>query len=283
MNNRATVSLIVTARNEAEDIEACLNSLLAQDHKCEVILVDNGSTDGTAEIAKRLGVRVEQRGPERSSQRNYGARVAQCDFVCFLDADMIAPSNMVSECLELMKDDKVGAVVIPEESFGEGFWTECKILERSCYPPGSFIEAARFYRSSAFKELNGFDEELTGLEDLDLHQRCGQRYKIKHSQTAIRHHEGRIRFVEQLRKKYYYGKNSWTYARKHPDMFRKQSNPFRGYFLKNWKALAKHPFLSPAMLFLKICELISGGIGIFAGRIKSSFRQFKRTQSKDSG
>lgn len=263
------VSIIISARNEEADIGDCLQSLLAQNHSdVEVILVDNESTDRTVEIAQDLGVRVEQKGPERSAQRNHGVAVSKGDFVCCLDADMIAPTEMVSECLALMEDEAVGAVVIPEDSFGEGFWTQCKILERSCYPPGAYIEAARFFRRSVFEELGGFDEELTGLEDLDLHQRCAAKYKIAYSSTPIRHHEGNIRFGEQMQKKFYYGSRSSAYARKHPEAFRKQGNPFRVYFLKEWKRLIKTPFLTTAMLFMKCCELAAGGSGVLVGWLK---------------
>lgn len=264
------VALIVSARNEEADIISCLKSLLTQDHPdTTVILVDNNSTDRTADIAWELGVRVENKGPERSAQRNHGATVSNADFVCFLDADMIVPPNMVSECLALMEDPDVGAVVIPEESFGNGFWTQCKILERTCYPPGSYIEAARFFRHSAFDALGGFDEQLTGLEDLDLHQRCLTQYAVAHSQTPIRHHEGNIRFFEQMRKKFYYGSRSPAYAKKHPKAFRRQGNPFRGYFLKEWKRLIKTPVLTVAMLFMKCCELASGGLGVLLGLIRA--------------
>jgi glycosyltransferase involved in cell wall biosynthesis len=265
-----SVALIVSARNEESDIGSCLKSLLAQDYPdTTVILVDNNSTDRTTEIARELGVRVENKGPERSAQRNYGARVSKAEFACFLDADMIVPPNMVSECLALMEDGAVGAVVIPEESFGDGFWTQCKILERKCYPPGSFIEAARFFRQTVFEALGGFDEAMTGLEDLDLHQRCLARYKIGHSTTPLRHHEGHIRFFEQMRKKFYYGSRSPAYAKKHPAAFRQQGNPFRCYFLKEWKLLIKTPVLTVAMLFMKCCELAAGGLGVLAGLIRA--------------
>jgi FkbM family methyltransferase len=239
-----------------------------QDADCELILVDNASTDETAAIATRLGVRVEQYGPERSAQRNRGAAISTGDFLCFIDADMLCPPKMVAECLELMEDPRLGAVVIPEESFGEGFWSRCKVLERSCYPPGSYIEAARFYRRAVFEELGGFDEDLTGLEDLDLHQRCAERFRIAHSTTPIRHDEGRIGFGDQMRKKFYYGRQSSAYAQRHPAMLRRQANPFRGYFLRNWRRLLKTPLLSLAMIFMKICELASGGAGIAYGLLR---------------
>ena len=258
-----SVALIVSARNEESDIGACLKSLLDQDYPdTTVILVDNGSTDRTVEIARNLGVRVENKGPERSAQRNHGARISNADFVCFLDADMIVPPNMVSECLALIEDPSVGAVVIPEISFGDGFWTQCKILERTCYPPGSYIEAARFFRQTVFAALGGFDEKMTGLEDLDLHQRCLARYRIAHSTTPIHHHEGRIRLLEQLKKKYYYGYHGSNYAKKHAGIFWKQGISFCFYFIKKWKLLVKRPILFLFMLFMKFCEITASGLGI---------------------
>ncbi|AKJ65034.1 glycosyltransferase [Kiritimatiella glycovorans] len=269
LSEQPRVALIVSARNEEADIGDCLRSLLAQDYvNKQVILVDNASTDRTAEIARGLGVRVEDRGPERSAQRNHGAAVSDAGFVCFLDADMICPETMVRECLAQMEDAAVGAVVIPEESFGEGFWSQCKVLERSCYPPGAYVEAARFYRRDVFDALGGFDEGLTGLEDLDLHQRCAAQYAIGYSATPIRHHEGRIRFLEQMGKKYRYGRLSPAYARKHPEAFRRQGNPFRGYFWHERKRLARTPFLTTAMLFMKCCELVAGGIGVLMGHLR---------------
>lgn len=261
------ISVVVASRNESYYIEACLLSLLRQDVDCEIILIDNGSTDGTADIAERLGVRVEDRGPERSAQRNHGARIARGEFLCFIDADMVCPANMLAECLELMEDPQVAAVVIPEESFGEGFWSRCKILERSCYPPGACIEAARFYRRAVFEELGGFDENLTGLEDLDLHQRCRTKFRTAHADTPIHHNEGRIRFLGQMRKKFYYGRKSSLYARKHPAMLGRQANPFRGYFFRNWRSLVRTPLLSAAMIFMKTGELACGGAGILVGLI----------------
>jgi glycosyltransferase involved in cell wall biosynthesis len=265
---KGRVSLIVTTRNEAGDIGNCLESLLRQDYPdTEVILIDNASSDGTPDIARSLGIRVENRGPERSAQRNHGFTCSSGEFVCFLDADMIAPPNMTTECVECLSDRDTGAVVIPEVSFGDGFWTECKILERSCYEPGECVEAARFFPASVIEALGGFDKALTGLEDLDLHQRCLERWKIAYSRTPIRHHEGRIQFFDQLRKKFRYGNLSWRYAAKHPQAFRRQGFFIRPGFFHHWRRLSRHPLLTPCMLFMKLCELLIGGGGVLAGRL----------------
>ena len=278
------VSLVVTSRNEREDIENCLKSLLNQDYpSIEVILVDNASTDGTVEVADRLSVRVENRGPERSAQRNHGFFVSRGEYVCFLDADMIAPPNMATECVARLADSSIGAVVIPEDSFGEGFWTRCKILERSCYSEEDAVEAARFYRASVFETLNGFDEDLTGLEDLDLSQRCAERWKQAHSTSPIRHHEGTLSILDQMHKKFRYGKLSSQYVLKHPAAFRKQARVLRPGFLRNSARLARTPWLSACMLWLKTCEIAAGGMGILAGLLRHPCRSRRQSTGKPNG
>jgi glycosyltransferase involved in cell wall biosynthesis len=107
------VSFIITSKNEANDIADCIKSLKAQNYtNTETILIDNHSDDGTDTIAKQHNIRVEQKGPERSAQRNYGYHISSGEYVCFLDADMRAPENMATECVELMKAQNVDAVVL---------------------------------------------------------------------------------------------------------------------------------------------------------------------------
>ena len=69
-----TISAIVCAFNEAHLLPACLFSLLAQTRPPdEIVVVDNASTDGTPEIARRFASLVFNRGPERSAQRIFKA------------------------------------------------------------------------------------------------------------------------------------------------------------------------------------------------------------------
>jgi glycosyltransferase involved in cell wall biosynthesis len=92
---RPICSVIISAKNEAERIEACFDSLSQQRTRFpyEVILVDNGSSDGTFQLASRLArdyhdFRVyRERQPGSASARNHGARRARGQVLLFTDAD----------------------------------------------------------------------------------------------------------------------------------------------------------------------------------------------------
>jgi glycosyltransferase involved in cell wall biosynthesis len=102
MNNRF-LSVIIPAHNEQALIGGCLDSVLAQeaDPACyEVILIDNCSTDRTAEIAKAKGVRVEgepSKGYVHALRR--GVAASRGDLLAFLDADCLAPATWVARIL----------------------------------------------------------------------------------------------------------------------------------------------------------------------------------------
>src|SRR5260221_11101716 len=84
------VSIIIPAWNEEKNISRLLESINNQSYKgVETIVVDDGSTDKTAEIAKKLGARVfKRKRNERSIERNFGASKAVGVYLVFLDADM---------------------------------------------------------------------------------------------------------------------------------------------------------------------------------------------------
>jgi len=83
------VSIIITTRNAGLTLERCLRSVKAQSYEnTETIVVDNFSQDQTEKIAQRFADKFSEVGPERSSQRNHGAKLASGDFFMFIDADM---------------------------------------------------------------------------------------------------------------------------------------------------------------------------------------------------
>jgi glycosyltransferase involved in cell wall biosynthesis len=93
------ISVVVPAYNESELIQTTLESLFKQDYKgdFEVVVVDNNSTDNTAEIARRLGVRVvfcSQKGVAHARQA--GAEAAQGSIIVQADADTMYPEGWLS-------------------------------------------------------------------------------------------------------------------------------------------------------------------------------------------
>ena len=91
-----TLSVVITTRNESANIANCIHAFDGFRGDVEVIVVDNGSTDDTKEIAASLGARVLDKGPERSAQRNLGWRTAVAPWVVILDADMILPHETIA-------------------------------------------------------------------------------------------------------------------------------------------------------------------------------------------
>ena len=84
-------SVVIPAKNEAKNIKRCIRSVFNSVQKkavVEIIVVDNGSTDGTADIAKSEGaiVFIDKRA-NVSGLRNLGASKASFNFLCFIDAD----------------------------------------------------------------------------------------------------------------------------------------------------------------------------------------------------
>jgi Glycosyl transferase family 2 len=112
---QSLISVIIPAFNVASCLGRCLESVLRQSHSHhEVIVVDDGSTDGTAEVLGEYGDKIrhcyqENRGP--SVARNQGLRLAQGEFVAFLDADDYWLPDFLSCCMEFLEQyPEAGAV-----------------------------------------------------------------------------------------------------------------------------------------------------------------------------
>jgi glycosyltransferase involved in cell wall biosynthesis len=256
---------IVTTRNSAATLEACLKSIRQQTVAVTLIVVDNFSTDGTPAIAQRYATDFLQAGPERSRQRNLGATMAAGTFLFFVDSDMVLAPSTVAECLEQAQAG-FRAVIVPEVSEGQGFWAACKALERACYVGDDTIEAARFMEKGLFHELGGFDEELTGEEDWDLTARIRARgLSVGRSRTPLIHDEGRLRLSETMRTKFYYGRTMARYLRKHPRTARSQARLFRPAFFRNRRLLRAKPLRTVGMFAMKSGELGAAALGTVIG------------------
>lgn len=235
----------------------------------ELIVVDNSSTDATREIALRFADIVETRGPERSAQRNFGARLARADYLFFVDSDMILTSRVIEDCVSIAANVRKSAIILPEITVGQGFWAKCRALERSCYLGDDSVEAARFYCRQIFEEVGGYDENLVGGEDWDLSVRVAQGSRLPRISSVTIHDEGRVQLREHLAKKRYYAASFRVYWRKHPRLAIHQVNIVaRRAFLRHWRRLIRHPILTPALISLKILELVAS----IAGVLQSSRR-----------
>lgn len=269
---RPLVTVIVTTRNNHATLDACLKSIAGQTYKeIELIVVDNGSTDDTKDIARRYTERVYDKGPERSAQRNYAVSKASGDYVFIIDSDMELSAEVIAACVaKVQADSAIKAIIIPEESFGKGFWAKCKKLERSFYVGVDSIEASRFYDRRAFLDAGGYNETMTGGEDWDLSRRVGKLGAHARVEPYIYHNEGRPRFTRTVKKMYYYGKHAAEYFAANPtkSALTDQSGPLQRYklFFSKPGKLFRNPLVGLGMLTLKTAEYGAGGYGYWRNK-----------------
>jgi len=272
IKDNKTVSIVIPTKNSANFLEACLQSIKNQTYKnIEIIVVDNNSTDNTKEIAKKYTNKIYNKGPERSSQKNFGAKNAKGKYLLFMDSDMELSKKVVKDCMEKVKS-YCGGIIIPEKSVGEGFWAKCKALERSFYVGINWIEAARFFPKNVFNKLKGYDENLVSAEDWDLNQSIKNKYETLRIGSFIYHNEGKLKLTDLLEKKLYYGKmiNNYEQKKVNDKYSSSQLNIIKRYelFFSHPVKLFKNPIIGFGMLFMKTAEFIIGGIGYLLRKIK---------------
>jgi len=170
------VSIIVPAYNEERFIAKCLSSIQQLDYpseSLEVIIVDNGSTDRTVEIAKKFGYRTEVFPKiSVSALRNSGSKIAKGDVFAFLDGDCVVSRNWIKNAIIAFNDPKVGIVgcsrfLIPDNSsWVEKSWnSQTNVVEGYVKWVGS---GNLMIKRDLFTKLKGFNESIITSEDCDL-------------------------------------------------------------------------------------------------------------------
>jgi glycosyltransferase involved in cell wall biosynthesis len=172
------ISIIVPAYNEEKLIGATLRHIdearaafSVRGWSSEVIVCDNNSTDGTAELARAAGAKVIFEPVNQIARaRNSGAGAATGDWLIFIDADSHPSLGLFSEVAEQMQrgDCLAGGCVVrlDQHYFWYGLFTSIwNLISRSRrYLAGSFI----FCEAGAFRQVGGFGQELYAAEELEL-------------------------------------------------------------------------------------------------------------------
>ncbi|OGD86459.1 hypothetical protein A2Z23_00650 [Candidatus Curtissbacteria bacterium RBG_16_39_7] len=252
------LSVIIATKNEGKNIEKLMMSLKKQTYQdFEIIIVDNFSNDNTCNIASRFTKKIFQKGPERSSQRNFGLKKAISKYLLFIDADMELEKGVLKECYKKMQNPQISGVVIDEISVGSEFLSKVKALEKKLYTGSEEVEAARFFRKKDLEKIGGYDENLIAGEDWDLSQRVKRLGRIGRISARILHHEGNS-LVSDIKKKYYYAKHLQKYALKNPQDFKKQAGIWRFLMLvKKPKIILNQPVEFLGLLFLKSAHYLA--------------------------
>lgn len=264
-----SVTVVVPTRNSGRTLRACLASLRQQTYEPQdIVVVDNQSTDATVAIARELADTVAQFGPERSAQRNEGARLGRGDVVLFIDSDMVLEPHVLRQVAEVLQSDPtVGAVTIPERSFGEGFLAGCRALEKSLYVGDDSVEAPRAFRREVLDVVGGWNEELTAAEDWDLADRVrAAGVAVARVSAWIWHDEGRLQLRGTFGKKRYYGQWLGSYLEAHPEG---RSRLVRSSLFQRPGELARHPVRTAGLLTLKSVEAAGMAAGVRNSRRQS--------------
>jgi glycosyltransferase involved in cell wall biosynthesis len=191
------VSVIIAAYNAQSYIDETVRSVLAQTHPAvEIIVVDDGSTDGTIERLAAFGDRIklhQQANGGAAAARNAGARKATGEWIAFLDADDLwLPRKL--EC-ELMAAD-APLVYTNRYNIGErGELPEVQsdvtqMLEGDVFVElmlrGNFITSSSvMLRREVFEQLGGFYEGLSRAEDYDMWLRVAERHPVRYCHEPL--------------------------------------------------------------------------------------------------
>jgi glycosyltransferase involved in cell wall biosynthesis len=202
MTGDPRVSVIVPVLNEARRITACLDALAAQEGAppFEVIVVDNGSRDGTPDLVRNhsIGGRLEHepaRGPYAA--RNTGIAAARGEIVAFTDADCVPEPRWVAEGVATIDAgaDLAGGRIIQMASASPSVWER---YDRATYlDQDLYIRVEKFaatanllVRAKVFADLGGFVPRLTASGDQELCQRAIRAgYRLAYAPDArVLHH-----------------------------------------------------------------------------------------------
>jgi glycosyltransferase involved in cell wall biosynthesis len=169
------ISIVVPAHNEEALIGATLLAIdvAARDtgRPFEIIVVDDGSTDRTAEISRGHGARVVSAAVHQiAAARNAGARVARGNLLVFVDADTIVPAAVLRAAVRAVGDGAVGGGAGATFDAGTPRWAQrtiaavAWILRTARWAAGCFL----FVRRDAFERVGGFDERYFASEEIHL-------------------------------------------------------------------------------------------------------------------
>lgn len=225
------VSVVVPVYNGRATIGDCLASLLEVDfprEAFEVLVVDNGSRDGTADLVARHGAAVRllhesKRGP--AAARNRGLREARGEVVAFTDADCVVERGWLRAITAPLADPTVGIAggrILARrpcndvERFGERIHDHHSAI--NVWKPPYAITMSWASRLAVLREVGLFDEDLRRVEDVDLSYRIVQAgYRVVYVPEAVVYHRNERTLWGLFAEGYAHGYHAIKVLRKHEE------------------------------------------------------------------
>jgi GT2 family glycosyltransferase len=174
---RPLVSFVIPVSNDVLRLQRCLTSIIRNRYPrdlIEIIVVDNGSTDGSAAAARSYGaVIVNSAGDSVAAHRNRGARAALGGVIAFADSDHEIDRNWIETAVEVLSDPNVAATGAPHLTQPRANWVQQQYDGLRSHPVQreevAWLGGGNFaVKRSAFDRAGGFDASLTACEDVDL-------------------------------------------------------------------------------------------------------------------
>ncbi len=256
------ISVVVPAYNSAKTIEPCLAALRAQTtphDNYEIIVVDDGSTDATAQLAQAQGVRViRQPNGGAAAARNTGAHHANGGIVIFVDADSVPDERFVEKMASAFSSSEIAGASGEKKTRQANVWARFIQMEYdykydliAAHPTIDFVDSSTAaYRRDIFLANGGFDTAMMEAEDTELSFRLAERgCKMVLIRDAIAYHTHPESLPEFLIRKYRYA--TWraiVYARMPRKMTSETRTP-RSQKLQVMLAFGLVPAIIGAWLF----------------------------------
>ena len=209
-----TISVIVPTYNRAHTLSRALDSVLAQTHPAdEVIVIDDGSTDSTVEVIQNSYPDVkliQQQNSGVSAARNRGIYASHCDWIALLDSDDEWLPNKLDKQLALVSQHPEYKIIHSDEIWirngvrvnqmkkhiKKGGW-----IFQDCLPLCAISPSAAMIHRAVFDEVGLFDETLPACEDYDLWLRITSQYPVLYCDEPLINKYGG--HEDQLSRKYW--------------------------------------------------------------------------------
>ena len=186
-SSRELISVVIPTLNESAHIATTLDSLARNKGACELIVVDGGSDDGTADVVSNYeGVKFIEAPRCRGTQMNAGARIASGDILLFLHADTLLPPGALLAIRDAVQDPQIVG-----GSFYLGFDSPDRILRfytfmsRINHPLFTYGDQAMFVRKGIFDRLGGY-KNIPIMEDLEIQRRIRSTGRFVKIQRPVR-------------------------------------------------------------------------------------------------
>jgi len=223
------ISIIIPAYNAAQTLPACLAALQAQTHPPdEIIVVDDGSRDQTAQVARAYGVQLlEQPHQGPAAARNLGIRQARGDIILLTDADCEPEPTWVAEIMRPFADPRVAGVKGSYRTHQRervARLAQCEFEERydllERLATIDFIDTyAAAFRLTTLREMGGFDPAFPQAvsEDVEFSYRLAHAgYRLVFNRQAVVYHRHPSTWRAYLRRKMRFGYWRMIVYRLHP-------------------------------------------------------------------